>query len=60
MGEVICNTSPIQYLYQLGLLDLLPALFSEVGPILARLDALGFRLDPQTRSTVLELAGETA
>ncbi len=23
MAETICNTSPIQYLYQLGLLDLL-------------------------------------
>jgi len=28
--EVICNTSPIQYLYQLGLLHVLPALATQV------------------------------
>ncbi len=28
--EVICNTSPVQYLYQLGLLELLPGLYSQV------------------------------
>lgn len=30
MSEVICNTSPIQYLYQLGLLELLPKLVKRV------------------------------
>lgn len=30
MPEVICNTSPLQYLYQLGLLHLLPALAGRV------------------------------
>ena len=30
MREVISNTSPLQYLYQLDLLDLLPTLYGEV------------------------------
>lgn len=30
MAEAISNTSPIQYLHQTGLLDLLPALFARV------------------------------
>ena len=30
MSEVICNTSPIQYLHQLGMLHLLPALAGRV------------------------------
>ena len=30
MPEIICNTSPLQYLHQVGRLDLLPRLFSEV------------------------------
>lgn len=30
MPEVICNTSPLQYLHQLGLLHVLPALAGEV------------------------------
>ena len=30
MPEVIANTSPLQYLFQLGLLDLLPELYAEV------------------------------
>lgn len=30
MPEVVCDTSPLQYLHQLGLLDLLPALASRV------------------------------
>ncbi|HKI04342.1 MAG TPA: DUF3368 domain-containing protein [Thermoanaerobaculia bacterium] len=30
MREVISNTSPLQYLYQLNLLDLLPTLYGEV------------------------------
>jgi len=33
-------------------------LVSSVAPLIDRLDALGFRLDPQTRAGVLELAGE--
>ncbi len=30
MPEIISNTSPIQYLFQLGLLDLLPRLYGRV------------------------------
>lgn len=30
MPEVICNTSPLQYLHQIGQLELLPALVSRV------------------------------
>lgn len=30
MPEVICNTSPLQYLHQLGLLDLLPKLVGTI------------------------------
>jgi predicted nucleic acid-binding protein len=30
MREVVCNTSPLQYLHQLDLLDLLPSLYDEV------------------------------
>lgn len=30
MPEVICNTSPLQYLHQLGLLHILPTLAGEV------------------------------
>ena len=30
MPEVIANTSPLQYLFQLGLLRLLPELYGEV------------------------------
>jgi predicted nucleic acid-binding protein len=30
MPDVIANTSPLQYLFQLGLLDLLPEFYGEV------------------------------
>jgi len=30
MAETICNTSPLQYLFQVDLLDLLPSLYGEV------------------------------
>ena len=30
MAEIICNTSPLQYLHQLGLLNLLPALVEKI------------------------------
>lgn len=30
MSEFICNTSPLQYLHQLGLLDILPKLTGNV------------------------------
>lgn len=30
MPEAICDTSPLQYLHQLKLLDLLPRLYSKV------------------------------
>ena len=48
MSEVVCNTSPLQYLHQLGLLHLLPALAPKV-----------IRLSPATRTAVLKLAGES-
>ncbi len=43
MPEVICNTSPIQYLYQLGLLHVLPALATQVivPPAVAEEVAIG-------------------
>jgi hypothetical protein len=64
LPEVVSNTSPLQYLHQLGLLDLLPRLVGRAGLLPAiepqrdRLDALGFRLAGHTRSAVLRLAGE--
>jgi uncharacterized protein len=30
MREVVSNTSPLQYLYQLDLLDLLPSVYGEI------------------------------
>ena len=30
MAETICNTSPLQYLFQVDLLNLLPSLYGEV------------------------------
>ncbi len=30
MPELICNTSPLQYLHQIGLLNVLPSLVKEV------------------------------
>jgi predicted nucleic acid-binding protein len=33
---------------------------SQIEPVLAHLDRLGFRLSAKTRATVLKLAGETA
>ena len=30
MPEIVCDTSPLQYLYQLGLLHLLPALGTRI------------------------------
>lgn len=43
MPEVICNTSPIQYLYQLGLLHILPTLAQHViiPPAVAEEVAIG-------------------
>jgi hypothetical protein len=66
MPEAVANTSPIQYLFQLGMLDCLPQLYGvvrtieRIAPYLARLEALGFRLAASTRADVLELAGELA
>ena len=93
MPVVICNTSPLQYLYQLGLespdalliLDdrrarrhalalglkisgtlgvILLAkergILEAVKPALDRLETLGFRLGPETRQSVLQIAGELA
>lgn len=65
MREVVSNTSPLQYLHQTNLLDLLPALYGEehghlpaVAPVIEQLEALNFRLDPVTRAAVLQLGGE--
>lgn len=30
MPEVVCNTSPLQYLHQIGALDVLPALYGRI------------------------------
>lgn len=30
MPEIVCNTSPLQYLYQIGQLDLLPQLARQI------------------------------
>lgn len=30
MPEVVCNTSPLQYLHQIGLLDILPAIYGRI------------------------------
>jgi hypothetical protein len=35
-------------------------LVSDLEPLLARLQALGFRLAPHTRLTILRMAGEAA
>ena len=35
-----------------------PAVISSVGPLLDRLDDLGFRLSTTTKDAVLKLAGE--
>lgn len=54
MPEVISNTSPLQYLHQLGLLDLLPRLVGRVtvpGAVVAELEAgraLGYDLPDVT------------
>ena len=39
-------------------MDSLAQLIAELGPLLDRLQALRFRLAPQTRAAVLKLAGE--
>jgi len=30
MPEVVCNTSPLQYLHQIGVLDILPAIYGKI------------------------------
>jgi len=35
-------------------------LLASVGPVLDRLQSLGFRLDPRTRAAVLRLSGEAS
>ena len=42
MPEVVCNTSPLQYLHQIGQLSILPALVGSIvvpPAVLAELDA---------------------
>lgn len=59
----------MQYLHQIGCLDLLPrlgilldaeraGLITAVSPLLDQLQALRFRVAPETRRAVLALAGE--
>ncbi len=61
-GVVISNTSPLQYLHQAGLLDLLPRLFGRVivpqAVVLDKLQELGFYLSAHARSAALRQAGE--
>lgn len=40
MPEIICNTSPLQYLHQLNLLDLLPSLYRQLTVPQAVVDEL--------------------
>ena len=67
MPEVIANTSPLQYLHQLGWLHLLAEFLlrakregriAVLKPLLATLETLGFHLDEPTRATILRLAEE--
>ncbi len=59
MSNVVSNTSPLQYLFQLDALDILQTgMVSALEPLVTRLQSLGFYLDPHTRAAVLELAGE--
>jgi predicted nucleic acid-binding protein len=61
LPEFICNTSPLQYLHQLGWLEILPALTGRViiPPAVAdELDRRRFRVSSATRLAVLKLAGE--
>jgi hypothetical protein len=48
--EVICDVSPVQYLHQAGLLDILRLRYG--------FQVLRFRMDRETRQAVLRLAGE--
>jgi len=63
--EAVADTSVLQYLFQADGIHLLPALYGQVVVPVAvaeELDegrSLGHALpDPQTRSAILELAGE--
>jgi predicted nucleic acid-binding protein len=61
LPDLISDTSPIQYLHQLGLLlDAKTAnLIEAVSPYLDQLDELNFHLAPKTRRLILQRAGET-
>ena len=72
MPEVISNTTPFQYLHQIGCLDCLSfagtlgalmkakqaGLIAAIGPYLDQLDKAGFYLSANVRAKVLTLAGE--
>lgn len=62
MPEVVSDTSPIQYLFQCGLLDLLPRLYRAVlipEAVAQELEVGRTRGIPlNTRTAVLDLAGE--
>jgi predicted nucleic acid-binding protein len=73
LPDFICNTSPLQYLHQLGRLEILSALTGHLivpVPVIAELEAgraLGCDVpdvrscpwvSPATRAAVLKLAGE--
>jgi predicted nucleic acid-binding protein len=54
MAIVIADTSPLQYLYEVGRLDLLQDLFGTVWA----LEEHGFRITEAVRRRVSQLAGE--
>lgn len=74
MSDLVCDTSSIQYLHQVGLLYILNIPFTgtlgllldakkiglirNVGPVLDKLTALHFRLAPHTRKMILRKADE--
>jgi uncharacterized protein len=41
MPEVICNTSPLQYLHQIGVLEILPAIYGRILVPRAVVDEIG-------------------
>ena len=72
MPDFVVNTSPLQYLHQLGPLHILPHLADQVvvpqavvrvpavAPLLDRLKELRFHVDDATCEAVLSRAGEAA
>ena len=64
MAELICDTSALIALHQIGLLHILPELaptvvIPAVAPVLLELSRHGFHMSPRLRETILKAAGET-